>query len=782
VREPNDWIEVTGCDGPGVGLLANPAKRAVRTGLYATVEECQATVIRAMSVFNIPSLLSRVAVRFTTGGKTRAGVCRYSLSMRSCEIMLNGTVWGAFTEEQRFNVLMHEAAHAVDFLRHGRSSHDARWQAIAKQLGCTGDRCLSVEETDVMRGAWAEKKGLPAPRPIADLIAESEAAKASLKVGDNVSFEHKGQRLYGRLTARNDKSATVFMAPGAMGERGGSARVPWHLLQKEAPSVHKEKVEGVDKPAAGESLSSWQERTGRLRANPAARKKWLGGTTAAFRRWFGDSVVVTEDGQPKACYHGTKSGGFQAFSKGKIDKHHAGFFFSDNADVSMTYTSSSNDPLYGKQPLPFQPPKTIVELEKVLRQHVIEKRFFSSAGHQKGKLYLAKSQSFSTVEYEAGEERSFPWSFVLYWGSAPGDFHAVVYDGGSSAECLQAARDAIFSSQVFVDGVASGVDVGIYRVYLRIENPFVVDAKGNQWNRIPVPSSAGLSATTYAKEVQAIYKEIRGVFKPSSKETGYLLASVAYAQTVLGEPETKTVKEALAFIDNLVEAFLREKKTAQIELLLNFSPLSHVYDDDVNEDLKKRFPVYAAVNTFMEAKYTKGKIVDTQTMRTSTDKLAHQAKDAGYDGLIIKNVHDSGGGGDTDPAGTVYVVFDPNQVKSAHNDGTWSREDDNLLRNPPDDAVSVRFDGYARSELDIQAEVEDEIGDDDLYAVVLPYYADGVLTCPRSAQQDVADALNELSNAYEEQARVGGGGESRAVLNAISQGFGTASSRLRRQE
>ena len=97
--------------------------------------------------------------------------------------------------------------------------------------------------------------------------------------------------------------------------------------------------------------------------------------------------------------------------------------------------------------------------------------------------------------------------------------------------------------------------------------------------------------------------------------------------------------------------------------------------------------------------------------------------------------------------------------------------------------MRVRFDGYARSELDIQKEVEDGIGDDP-FAVVLPYYADGVLTCPRSVKEDVADALNDLSNAYEEQSRLSTKyerehGESRAVLDAISKGFGTASRRLR---
>jgi len=44
---------------------------------------------------------------------------------------------------------------------------------------------------------------------------------------------------------------------------GVTGRIPYPLLQKEAPPAFAEKVAGVDKPAAGESLAAWLERTGR---------------------------------------------------------------------------------------------------------------------------------------------------------------------------------------------------------------------------------------------------------------------------------------------------------------------------------------------------------------------------------------------------------------------------------------------------------------------------------------------------------------------------------------
>lgn len=46
-----------------------------------------------------------------------------------------------------------------------------------------------------------------------------------------------------------------------------------------------------------------------------------------------------------------------------------------------------------------------------------------------------------------------------------------------------------------------------------------------------------------------------------------------------------------------------------------------------------------------------------------------QAFEDGHDGVIIKNMRDESHGGGK--SSTVYVAFDPKQIKSAHNEGTW---------------------------------------------------------------------------------------------------------------
>ena len=80
----------------------------------------------------------------------------------------------------------------------------------------------------------------------------------------------------------------------------------------------------------------------------------------------------------------------------------------------------------------------------------------------------------------------------------------------------------------------------------------------------------------------------------------------------------------------------------------------------------------------------------------ATGFLAREAREMGFDGVIIRNVSDYGAYGDGLPA-DVYVVFDPNQIKSVkHNMGTFSRTSNDIRKNgltnefPRDLAEQVR--------------------------------------------------------------------------------------------
>jgi GNAT superfamily N-acetyltransferase len=256
----DDWITIEECACSSCSVRMNPraAKRRPE-GAYGDIESIAPVIENALKQHGLT--MSGIAeVKFTRGGKSRAGSCSYSPSLRQCKIMFNGLAWPAFTEEQRLNTILHEAAHAIQFLTTGRSDHGPVWTRIAQSIGCSGDRCMSVEASQAMVDAYAEAKGLP-KRQVLTREAAMEA-RGDFAVGDYVSFEHKRERWYGKITGKDAAHARVMVQQPA-NRVGVTGKIPYPLLQKEAPPRFADKVAGVDKPAAGESLTAWLERTGR---------------------------------------------------------------------------------------------------------------------------------------------------------------------------------------------------------------------------------------------------------------------------------------------------------------------------------------------------------------------------------------------------------------------------------------------------------------------------------------------------------------------------------------
>jgi len=75
----------------------------------------------------------------------------------------------------------------------------------------------------------------------------------------------------------------------------------------------------------------------RPRRNPAPLD------SPAFRRWFGDSKVVDERGEPLVVYHGTSSGGFEAFRPHLRKGEQLGFgiHFADDESFARGYAEGA---------------------------------------------------------------------------------------------------------------------------------------------------------------------------------------------------------------------------------------------------------------------------------------------------------------------------------------------------------------------------------------------------------------------------------------------------------
>lgn len=69
--------------------------------------------------------------------KTRAGVCRPGRR----EIGLSRAITALHSEAEVRDTVLHEIAHALVGAEHG---HDAVWRAKAREIGCTGERCVPL--------------------------------------------------------------------------------------------------------------------------------------------------------------------------------------------------------------------------------------------------------------------------------------------------------------------------------------------------------------------------------------------------------------------------------------------------------------------------------------------------------------------------------------------------------------------------------------------------------------------------------------------------------------
>ena len=91
--------------------------------------------------------------------------------------------------------------------------------------------------------------------------------------------------------------------------------------------------------------------------------------TPAFRKWFGDSKVVDENGEPLVVYHGTPNGGFSSFDAERIGANTGaaggehglgGFYFTSDANIADTYSRSADVDMVNEYEKLFgEPPKAI---------------------------------------------------------------------------------------------------------------------------------------------------------------------------------------------------------------------------------------------------------------------------------------------------------------------------------------------------------------------------------------------------------------------------------------
>ena len=271
--------------------------------------------------------------------------------------------------------------------------------------------------------------------------------------------------------------------------------------------------------------------------------------------YFKNSKMRDADGNLKVMYHGSKDGGFHVFDPGHSDDGRS-LFFVDSNDVASSYSGTSET--------------------------------YSARNFRTAEDFNKFFADISADEYEVREK--------------DGKFH--LYEDGDLAAVSDTA-EGIYEEFRDWSGLGYG-DVN-YKVYLNLENPLEVDAKGREWN------------------------ELRGWSK----------AAFINAEDV----EVKRVGDEFKLFD---------KNNAEIE---NAGIVVNQYNENMDTDALRSIMV-DKVNSILSIK--------TENLTTTRD-VSKWAKTNGYDGVIFKNILDVGGYGGKYNSHTVAIAFDSNQIKSAAN-------------------------------------------------------------------------------------------------------------------
>ena len=128
-------------------------------------------------------------------------------------------------------------------------------------------------------------------------------------------------------------------------------------------------------------------------------------------------------------------------------------------------------------------------------------------------------------------------------------------------------------------------------------------------------------------------------------------------------------------VDMSAKVSLPEIKVSDIE---NQRLMAELTGEPIDETATKTLP---AAEITLGDLMLNNKVIDK---KVNTDAIARWARKMGYDGVIIKNVIDSGPSGRYMPDAAmepndVYVAFKPEQIKSVFNKGTWDPNDPRIL-------------------------------------------------------------------------------------------------------
>ena len=144
---------------------------------------------------------------------------------------------------------------------------------------------------------------------------------------------------------------------------------------------------------------------------------------------------------------------------------------------------------------------------------------------------------------------------VVYHGTSTGGFTQFDLGARGSRHTAFYATDNLEVAETYVNGsmpvkwfdpaTGSDTSAGIYRLYIKLVNPMVIECEGRNWNRLSDPRSPGLT-TTRQIAVWARDHGHDGVVFKNIRDDGYIGRAPAPLATVYAVFDPRAIKSATA--------------------------------------------------------------------------------------------------------------------------------------------------------------------------------------------------------------------------------------------
>lgn len=385
--------------------------------------------------------------------------------------------------------------------------------------------------------------------------------------------------------------------------------------------------------------------------------------------------AYSEDGKtPTKLYHGTESFGFTVFDLSKMDDG-ASIFLTNKPEISSTYSG--------------------VETENNIQHTINSIKAISSKVKSMSIYEIEKSLNSLTHDNTNPELRA-----------DNDDLHYSIVDENAVNKFTAKVNSEIDYLIDYLKGRE-----GYFTKFPKIDydtkySDFVEMLKNRQYNKISNPLFNLIESTKFdSTEEEQKFRKI----EKDSYELVRILEVYNNSPIIISKDSQDTIFGV--FNENKAKDYLKDKLTEQAQKG-NYSLFAKIENPliiDASKSNWNEIDVKSVLNTpfgdAIKSEYGED-YFNYGTQHLSTREVSKYAKQAGYDGVIFKNLKDNSGRNSNvslDTASDVYIALNPNNVKSA--DAITYDNDGEVI------PLSERFDGN-------EDDIRYNVSDDDFYQMM----------------------------------------------------------------